>query len=160
MPARDTGAERNRQRATLQRLAHVMDSAIPLPGGLRIGMDGIIGLIPGVGDAIGAAVSSYIVIQANSLGVSRAVLMRMFGNILIDAALGAVPVVGDLFDFAWKANRRNIALLEGALAEPRKTRRRSALVVAVLVIGVLALAVLVTAAAVALVRWIWTSLGG
>ncbi len=151
---------RERQRAALRRLAHVLDSAIALPGGLRIGLDGIIGLIPGFGDLVGTALSSYIIAQAERLGVSRAVLLHMIGNIALDTLLGAVPVVGDLFDFAWKANRRNVELLDRALAQPRRTQRRSGLTVAALIVGLLALAVAITVAMVALMRWIWMALGG
>lgn len=139
----------------LQRLARLLDSAVPLPGGLRVGLDGIIGLIPGVGDLFGTALSSYIVAAAHRLGVSNAVLARMLGNILVDTLLGAVPLFGDLFDFAWKANLRNLDLLDRALAQPRSTRRRSALLVAVLIAALLALAALVTVAVVMLVRWAW-----
>lgn len=151
---------RERQRDTLRRLAHVLDSAIPLPGGLRIGLDGIIGLIPGVGDLLGTALSSYIVAQAHRLGVSSAVLVHMMGNIALDTVLGAVPVLGDLFDFAWKANRRNIELLERALAQPRRERRRSGLLVFALIAGLLALAAGITVGVVALVRLVWVSIGG
>ncbi|MFN2329989.1 MAG: DUF4112 domain-containing protein [Chromatocurvus sp.] len=151
---------RERQRATLRRLAHVLDRAIPLPGGLRIGLDGIIGLIPGFGDLVGTALSSYIVAQAHQLGVPRAVLVHMLGNIAVDTVLGAIPLFGDLFDFAWKANLRNINLLEHALEQPRRERRRSGLVVTGLIIGLLALGVGVTVTVIALVRWVWVSIGG
>lgn len=151
---------RERQRAALRRLAHVLDRAIPLPGGLRIGLDGIIGLIPGVGDLVGTALSSYLVAQAHRLGVPRSVLLHMMGNIAIDTVVGALPLFGDLFDFAWKANIRNIELLERALEQPRRERRRSGLLVAGLIAGLLALATGVTVAVVALVRWVWMSVGG
>src|SRR6056297_126310 len=101
--------------ARLRRLAHVLDSSVPLPGGYRIGIDGIIGLIPGIGDAAGALLSSYILLESHRLGVSTRVLMRMAFNVLVEAVVGLIPVAGDLFDFAWKANHRNVALLEEQL---------------------------------------------
>ena len=102
----------------LRRLSRLLDSAIPLPGGFRIGLDGILGLIPGIGDALGASLSTYIVIQAARLGASPLQLSRMILNILLETLLGAVPVLGDLFDIAWKANERNMALLD---AQPPRT---------------------------------------
>jgi len=147
------------EHAALRRLAHVLDSAIPLPGGMRIGLDGLIGLVPGVGDVVGTALSSYIVGQAYRLGASRMVLLHMAANILLETILGVVPVLGDLFDFAWKANRRNVALLERHLAAPRETGQRSALLVGALIAGVIAVALAVVYLTVALLRWIWTSLG-
>ena len=82
--------------------------------GLRCGrdpVDGLIGLAPGVGDAIGLALSSYIVMEAWRMGVPPQILVRMIANIVVDSAVGAVPIAGDLFDFVWKANRRNVDLL-------------------------------------------------
>lgn len=98
-------------------LARLLDSSIALPGGYRIGIDGLIGLVPGIGDAAAASISAYIVIQAARLGASTTTLIRMMGNILLELLVGIVPVLGDLFDFVWKANNRNVALLERKLDE-------------------------------------------
>ncbi len=109
----------------LRRLAWLLDSAIRLPGGFRIGLDGLIGLVPGVGDLLGAVLSSYIVIEAARMKVGGSVLMRMVGNIALELGVGLVPVAGDLFDFAFKANTRNVRLIEAYLDQPQATRRRS-----------------------------------
>jgi hypothetical protein len=112
---------------TARRLAHWLDSAIPLPGGYRIGLDGIVGLIPGAGDAVGALLSTYVVTLAARLGVPSTVLLRMIGNVVLDTLVGFIPLLGDLFDFAYKSNRRNFALLEehaGRAAPGRAGDRR------------------------------------
>ncbi len=97
-------------------VANVMDRAIGIPGtGIRFGLDSIIGIIPGVGDAIGVALSGYIVMLAARAGVSKAVLTRMISNVVIDGVVGIVPLAGDIFDMAWKANTRNADLLEQEL---------------------------------------------
>lgn len=115
----------NTEPRRLKTLGHLMDESIRLPGGYRIGWDGIIGLIPGLGDVAGLAVSAYIIAESARMGAPKSVLMRMSANAAIDVILGAVPVIGDLFDFAFKANRRNLDLLQSHLAEPRRTRRVS-----------------------------------
>jgi len=96
-------------------LARWLDDKIVLPGGIRIGFDGLIGLIPGIGDTIGTMLSFYIVTQAARMGASVTTLMRMIGNILLELFVGSIPVFGDFFDFVWKANVRNIALLDRQL---------------------------------------------
>lgn len=121
-------------------LARVLDRAFRIPGtDIRIGLDGVIGLIPGVGDAAGAALSAGIVIAAIRAGASRSVLGRMVANVAFDTALGTIPVVGDLFDFAWKANARNAALLRSFLEDPAPTRKASAGVVALVAVGLAAI---------------------
>ena len=103
--------------ARLIRLARLLDSSWTVPGTQwRFGLDAILGLIPGIGDAAGAVLATYIVWQAKELGVSRWTLARMTANVAIDALIGAVPAVGDLFDAAFKANIRNVELLEKDLA--------------------------------------------
>src|SRR5215210_8764744 len=93
-------------------LAHVLDSAIPIPGTNRtIGIDPLIGLIPVIGDAISAALSSYIIWEAKQLGIPRWKLARMIGNVALDTAVGAVPLLGDLFDVAFKSNTRNLRIV-------------------------------------------------
>ena len=97
-------------------LTRLLDDRFRIPGtSIRFGLDGIVGLVPGLGDAATMAMSLYIVHRARGLGASRTVIARMVGNILIDTAVGAVPLLGDLFDVAFKANRRNLALLKRSL---------------------------------------------
>jgi hypothetical protein len=99
--------------ARLTALARVMDSLFVIPGtGLRLGVDSILGLVPVVGDVLAQLVSAYLIMEARRLGVSKLVLWRMVGNSLIDTAVGAVPIVGDAFDVAFKANIKNLRLLQ------------------------------------------------
>lgn len=112
----------------VRRLARLLDAAVRIPGtGIRIGLDAVLGLIPAGGDVAGAVLSAWIVLTAARLGAPAPVLVRMTGNLVLDALLGAVPLVGDLFDVGWKANLRNVVLLERHLESPDRTRRRSAL---------------------------------
>ena len=108
LPDAATLAARKREIAAFGRF---LDSAIRLPGGYRIGWDGIIGLVPGVGDVVGMGLSGWLVWRAAELGVSRGTLARMIGNVALEGVIGAVPVIGDAFDFVFKANNRNVALL-------------------------------------------------
>jgi hypothetical protein len=113
----------------LRAIAWLLDNSIPLPGGFRIGVDALIGLIPGLGDAAGALISAYIVNEARSLGAPRSVLLRMMGNVMIETVIGSIPVAGDLFDAAFKANSRNLALLARYQLDPIGSRRSSRLFV-------------------------------
>lgn len=106
----DTSPEASLQR--LEQLAHLMDSAFVLPGiNRRVGLDAVIGLVPVIGDIAGMAIASYIVYEAKRLGAPRWLVWRMMANVALDGAVGAVPLAGDLLDAAFKANRRNVALL-------------------------------------------------
>lgn len=97
----------------VRRLARLLDAQFRVPGtNWRFGIDALIGLVPGVGDVIGVVLSAYIIVVAARQGVSMATLVRMMINVGIEALVGAVPIFGDLFDAAFKANLRNIALLE------------------------------------------------
>jgi hypothetical protein len=125
--AHASGTQDRMQR--LRSLAWLLDDSIPLPGGFRVGLDAVIGLIPGLGDALGALVSAYILNEARRLGAPRSVLMRMTGNVLLETVVGAVPFAGDLFDAAFKANMRNLALLERYQRDPIASRRSSRLFV-------------------------------
>lgn len=114
----------------LRIVARVMDEAVEIPVlGVRVGLDAVLGLIPGAGDVAGVAVSGWTVVTAARLGASGTVVARMLLNIAVDALLGALPVVGDVFDVAYKANSRNLRIVEEHLSEPRRTRRRSRVVV-------------------------------
>jgi hypothetical protein len=118
---------------TIERLAWLMDRSIQLPGGYSVGLDPIIGLVPGIGDLIGTLVSSAIVVQAHRAGIPRSTLLRMVTNVGIDAVVGAIPFLGDLFDFAFKANTKNLELYRSARTGARDTRRDVGFLVAVLV---------------------------
>jgi hypothetical protein len=112
----------------LEWLSRLLDTAFPIPGTrFRIGLDGLLGLIPGFGDPLGAILSSYIIFAAARLGASQLTLLRMLGNVAIDGLVGAVPILGDVFDIAWKANVRNLALLHAQRTElgqrPRSQRQ-------------------------------------
>lgn len=112
--------------AQIERLAHLLDSSIPLPFiNYRIGWEPIIGLIPGIGDLVGLLLSGAIIVQAARLGTPKTVLLYMILNAGIESVVGLIPIVGDLFDFAWKANTRNVKLMQQALNDPHGTKRRS-----------------------------------
>jgi Domain of unknown function (DUF4112) len=140
----------------LRSIAWLLDNSIPLPGGFRVGLDAIIGLVPGIGDAVGALVSVYILNEARSLGAPRSVLMRMSGNVLLETLVGSIPFFGDLFDAGFKANMRNLALLERYHLDPVGSKRSSRFFVVIfslfliaLVAAIIALPILVV---IALVR--------
>jgi Domain of unknown function (DUF4112) len=107
-----SGPNRTDSVARIAALAHLLDSAIPIPGTNRtIGIDAVLGLIPGVGDVVSAALSSYIIWEARQLGLPRWKIARMIGNVALDSTVGAVPLVGDLFDMAYKSNQRNLRIV-------------------------------------------------
>ena len=98
--------------ARLDALADLLDTAFVVPGtSIRFGFDAMIGLVPGIGDAITTLISLYIVREARELGAPRHLVARMLANVAIDGVVGAVPFLGDAFDVVWRANRRNMALL-------------------------------------------------
>lgn len=132
-------------------MTRLLDSAFQIPGTrFRFGLDAVVGLVPGIGDAIGAIFSAVIVYQAARLGASKSTLARMMGNVALDTVVGEIPLLGDMFDAGWKANTKNLALLEAHLQEPVSTRRASRRVLillgaglVLLLAGVIALGILV-----------------
>ena len=117
----------------LRRFAHWLDDGIRLPGTrLRVGLDPIIGLVPGFGDAAGAILAAGILLEAVRRSVSRFTLGRIAYNIALDALLGSIPLVGDAFDAVWKANLRNVVLIERHQAVPAEARRADRLFVVLL----------------------------
>lgn len=112
-PGRARRVNYARELHELRRFAHLLDEAIRIPVvGYRIGLEPILGLIPVVGDLSGFVVSGYIIYRAARLGVPRKVVARMVFNAVLDAAIGSIPLIGDLFDFFWKVNKRNMRLVE------------------------------------------------
>ena len=124
--------------ADVEALARWLDYAFALPGGFRFGVAGIIGLIPGIGDVVDALLSLYIVLRAIQLGVPRVALARMLVNVGIEALAGSVPFIGNLFDVAFKANRRNYQLLKNYLTQPLRQEKQDWLFLILTIVLVLA----------------------
>lgn len=145
----------------LRHLSFLLDNAIGIPGTrLRFGLDPIIGLIPGGGDTAGLILSSFIVLEAAKMGASKAILGQMAWNILLETLVGSVPVAGDMFDAAWKANAKNIELLEEHLHLPHPPRSRNRGFALLLIAGLfVALAVCIVLSVFAL-RWLVQTIGG
>lgn len=102
-------------------LASIFDDRFKVPGtDFRFGLDGVLGLLPGVGDTVTAGISGYLIVKARQLGVRKRVTVKMLGNVFVDWLLGLIPLVGDIFDFAHKANRKNIDLLRNELLMGQK----------------------------------------
>jgi uncharacterized protein DUF4112 len=149
-------AEQRRYRR-LEQLADLLDNAIAIPGtGWRIGLDPLLGLVPGLGDALGAAASAWILIEAARFGASRPVLLRMLYNITVDTVLGAVPGAGDLFDFVWKSDSKNLALLRRHLALPGETHRASRRLLVGILLAVAGVAVGSAVAVILLLKYLIT----
>ncbi len=117
--ARPDDARKRAARERLILLTRLLDSAVHVPVlRTRVGLDALLGLVPVVGDLVSGALGLYLVFEARQLGASRWLQARMIGNLLMDAAVGAVPVAGDLFDIYFKAHVRNLKLLQASLGEP------------------------------------------
>ena len=146
---------------SLDQLSRAMDGLFRIPGtGWRIGLDALVGLIPGVGDFATTAVSLYILAAGVRYRVPKVTLLRMAANVGVDYLLGAVPVVGDLFDAAWKSNQMNVELLKQRASvspeEARQGRLSDWLFLAVIVLGLLVLLL----ASVAMSLWLLTKFVG
>ena len=117
----------------LEWLAWLMDESIAI-GPWKIGLDSLVGLIPGIGDMAGAAVSAFIILGAAQTGIARSAIIRMVFNVAADALLGSLPVVGDVFDFAYKSNSRNIRIYREAIRGERRAAKDWAFIVFVAVV--------------------------
>ena len=135
--------------------ARALDSAVRIPGtNIRFGLDALLGLVPGLGDVAGAAMGSYLILLGSRLGAPKPVLARMVLNVALDTLAGVVPVVGDLFDVAWKANTRNMALLERYVEKPAATRKSSRVVLFVVLAALALLAIGGVMFAIVVVKWL------
>lgn len=145
--------------ARLRSLTHLLDNALPIPGTkYRIGIDPLIGLFPGGGDVAMSLVSVYIVLEAARLGIPRASLARMMWNLILDALLGVIPMAGDFVDVVWKANSKNLALIEAHLAQPRQREKADYLFVGLLIVVFLSIVIALSGLTIFLIRAIWNAL--
>jgi hypothetical protein len=115
------GPSRQDAIARITLVAKLMDSAFLIPGlNRRVGLDAVLGLVPGVGDALSAALASYIIWEARQLGLPRWKIARMIGNVAMDTAIGAIPLAGDVFDVFFKSNERNLRIIHEHLGTPKR----------------------------------------
>lgn len=135
MEQRSLPVQRPPQVKQMERLAKLMDAQFSIPGtNFRFGLDGILGLIPGAGDLSTFAVSGYMLMILAQNGASGFVLARMVLNILLDALIGSIPLVGDIFDFAFKANTRNMRLMQQHYVEGRHKGSAKKVIIPVLIV--------------------------
>ncbi len=129
----------------MRQISKLLDSAIVIPGTKqRIGLDPILGLIPGGGDTVSAALSGYIIIEAARMGLPRADLIKMVMNIGVDTVAGSVPIVGDIFDVVSKANLRNMQIVESHVKAPDPISAKSdKLFIGLLIAGLIVFALAV-----------------
>ncbi|BAZ85983.1 DUF4112 domain-containing protein [Dolichospermum compactum] len=140
----------------LRQLSGLLDNIITIPGTpIGVGLDPIIGLLPIGGDALGLIFSFYIIIESAQLGVPTATLGRMVMNVIVDSLVGAIPMLGDLFDFAWRANNYNIILLEEALKSPYQNQKGDKSFILIFSIGLFVLAIVLISIPVILIRILW-----
>lgn len=166
--ANDDGGREAQGRRGLERLrviARLFDQAFGIPGTrFRFGIDALFGLIPGLGDVAGGLVGVYALHVANRLRAPAVIQLHMLANVTLDALVGTIPLLGDLFDFAFKAQTRNLALLEAWLESPQQTQRRSGRGMILVPLAVLAMFISLTIIGVwvlfLVIRWLFTAVGG
>lgn len=144
-----------------RKFAELLDSQFTIPGTkIKVGIDPILGLVSGIGDLAGASLSVYFMIYAAKLRANPSVLIRMFVNILADLTIGAIPVLGDIFDVAWKANLRNAILLEKLEQDPDRLETESSILNWVLLIVLVAILIGVIVGMIWLITIAWNRLFG
>lgn len=144
--------DRESDLAQVELLAWLLDNSIPIPGTRRrIGIDAIIGLVPGVGDLLSGGLGLFVVMRAAGLGVPRVVVARMLLNAGLDFVIGSIPVLGDAFDLWFKANARNLALARRYVATPEESTRATRIFIGGVVIAVVLVAI-------AMIWFVWSLL--
>lgn len=146
--------------AIAEQLANWLDSRFEIPGlGIRFGIDAILGLIPGFGDAVTSLASLYILTIASRHGLPKVTQARMAANIAVDWLMGSIPLLGDLFDVAWKANQMNAALLKRHLSAANEDhgrhRRHDWLFLALLIGGLMVVLGIAVSVGYLAMRWMW-----
>lgn len=140
----------------MRQLSQLLDGAIVIPGTKqRIGIDPILGLIPGGGDTISAALSGYIIVEAARMGLPRKALMQMVLNLVIDTVVGSVPVLGDIFDVVSKANLRNMQIVESHANAPLVRTKPDRVFIALLIVGLIIFALAVGMITVSIWSFVW-----
>jgi hypothetical protein len=143
----------------MRQLSRLLDSAIVIPGTKqRMGLDPIIGLIPGTGDTVSAMFSSYIIIEAALMGLPRTALIRMVINIALDTVFGSIPILGDIFDVFSKSNLRNMQIVENHLKSPKASNRVDLAFIALLILGLIMFIIAVGSISVMVLSWIGNAL--
>lgn len=145
----------------LRKLSHLLDNAIAIPGtNYRVGLDPLLGMLPIAGDYLGSAFSAYIVLESALMGLPRQSLLRMVLNIIFETVAGSVPIVGDIFDVTWKANARNMAMLETHIASPQASEKADWWFLAMLFGGLMLVVTLMTAIGVIILTLLWRLISG
>jgi hypothetical protein len=149
----------------LRAIARLFDQAFGVPGTrFRFGIDALFGLVPGLGDIAGALVGVYALHVARGLRVPAEIQLNMLANVALDALVGTIPLLGDLFDFVFKAQTRNLALLDEWLKAPQETRRRSRRGLILVPLSILVVFISLTIIGVwmlyLVIRWLATQAGG
>ena len=124
----------------LKLLSKRLDETFTIPGTKhKIGIESLIGAVPVIGDLIGGILSTYIMYSGIKMGASPRIIAQMAANIAVDFAIGSIPIVGDLFDFVWKANKKNVELIEETTLLNEETNKINYLIVATLIVGLVAI---------------------
>jgi hypothetical protein len=140
-------------------LTFLFDQAFRVPGTKwRFGLDALLGLLPGAGDVVGALVGAYGVLVARELGAPASIQFRMLANVALDAFAGAVPILGDIFDFAFKAHVRNRVLMEKWLRQPHATARKSTMMLVVIPLVLIAILIGAIWLSIAALYWLITAI--
>ena len=145
--------------ATAELLAKILDTTVKIPGtGIYLGLDPLLGLIPGIGDVLANLIGTVILILAARLHVPRIVITRMSLNLLINGTVGAIPIVGDLFSIWFRSHARNAELLRRAAAQPNRETQQARLYVTGIIGGTVVLLVLAIAAVLWIVVKLWAAI--
>ena len=128
----------------LKRLSERLDDTFTIPGTkYKIGIEALIGAVPIIGDLIGGILASYIMYSGMKMGAPPRIIARMAVNIAIDFAIGSIPIIGDLFDLVWKANRKNVELIEDATLDDKEEQKLNYLIITALILVLLGILLLI-----------------
>ena len=145
----------------IRQISHLLDNAIGIPGTkYRIGIDPILGIVPGGGDFVAMVFSAYMIVTAAQMGVSQEKLVQMVSNVIVDTFAGTVPVVGDLFDVAWKSNIKNLALLEEHLGSPQTGTAVNWWFVVAILAGLFLIMLAIVSLSVLIISWLVGAVNG